>query len=310
MNKLSSSENTRNKFNSIKNYLLVLFILLNISIIGQELEAKVQINTEQLPSLYRENLEVFKFQLEDYLNSTKFTGTNWEWPRIQCSFNLFFISASDEVNYSAQVVINSTRPVEGSENRSLMLNVMDTKWGFQYEKNQSLYFNPNDFNPLNSFLDFYALVIIGLDADSYEPFGGTPFFQEAMRIAIMGGTSGYGDGWGTSSASYNKRGFIEDATSASFQQFRQDIFDYHYNGLDVFYREPNTTYKSITKLVDNLVTLKKITSRRSPFINSFFDSKSGEIISYLKNYDDRSIFSKLQKVDPAHTTKYIEAEEK
>jgi len=310
MKKLVARNNKRNNFNWIKNYLIVLIMLASTSIFGQELDAKVQINTEQLQSRYRENLEVFKFQLEEYLNNTKFSNTNWEWPRIQCSFNLFFTSASDDVNYSAQVVINSTRPVEGSENRSLMLNVMDNKWNFQYEKNQSLYFNPNDFDPLTSFLDFYALVIIGLDADSYEAFGGTPFYQEAMRIAIMGGTTGYADSWGTSSSTYNKRGFIEDATSASFQQFRQDIFDYHYNGLDVFYREPQTTFNSITKLVDNLVKLKKATNRRSPFINSFFDSKSGEIISYLKQFDDRSIFTKLQKVDPAHTTKYIEAEEK
>ncbi len=74
--------------------------------------------------------------------------------KLKCSFNIFFTSASEEVNYSAQVVINSTRPVEGSENRSLMLNIMDSKWTFQYQKNQSIYFNPTDFSPLTSFLDF------------------------------------------------------------------------------------------------------------------------------------------------------------
>jgi uncharacterized protein DUF4835 len=294
----------------MKKYLIVIFLLLNLNIWGQELEATVQINTEQLQTLYRENLEVFKFQLKEYLNNTKFTNNNWEWPKIKCSFNIFFTSASNETNYTAQVVINSTRPVEGTENRSLMLNVMDSKWSFIYEKNQSIYYNPTDFDALTSFLDFYGLVIIGMDADSYEAFGGTTFFQEAMRISIMGGSTGYSDSWGTSSSSYNKRGFVEDATSAGFQQFRQDIFDYHYNGLDVFYREKEATYKSIAKLVDNLVKLKKATNRRSPFINAFFDAKSGEIISYLKNYPDRTIFSKLLKIDPAHTTKYIEAEER
>lgn len=294
----------------MKKYFIVIFLLLNLNIWGQELEATVQINTEQLQSVYRENLEVFQFQIEEYLNNTKFTNDNWEWPKIECSFNIFFTSASNETNYTAQVVINSTRPVEGTENRSLMLNVMDSKWSFIYEKNQSIYYNPTDFDALTSFLDFYGLVIIGMDADSYEPFGGTTFFQEAMRISIMGGSTGYSDSWGTSSSSYNKRGFIKDATSAGFQQFRQDIFDYHYNGLDVFYREKEATYKSIAKLVDNLVKLKKTTNRRSPFISAFFDAKAGEIISYLKDYPDRTIFSKLLKIDPAHTTKYIEAEER
>ena len=294
----------------MKKYMAVIFLLLNLNIWGQELEATVQINTEQLQSAYREKLESFKFQIEEYLNNTKFTNDTWDWPRIKCSFNIFFTSSSNETNYSGQVVINSTRPVEGSENRSLMLNVMDNKWSFIYEKNQSIYYNPTDFDPLTSFLNFYALVIIGLDADSYEPFAGTSFFQEAMRISIMGGTTGYSASWGTSSSTYNKRGFIEDATSAGFQQFRKDIFDYHYNGLDVFYRDKEATYKAITKLVNNLVKLKKSTNRRSPFINAFFDAKSGEIISYLEDYSDRTIFTKLLKVDPAHTTKYIEAEER
>ena len=294
----------------MKKLVVIVLFLLSINIWGQELEATVQINAEQLQSVYKENLEVFKFQMEEYLNNTKFTNGTWEWPRIKCSFNIFFTAASNETNYSAQVVINSTRPVEGSENRSLMLNIMDNKWSFIYEKNQSLYYEPTDFDPLTSFIDFYSLLIIAMDADSYEPFAGTPFFQEAMRISIMGGSTGYSSSWGTSSSSYNKRGFVEDATNAGFQQFRQDVFDYHYNGLDVFSRDKEATYKAINKLVNNLVKLKKSINRRSPFITAFFDAKSGEIISYLEDYPDRTIFTKLLKVDPAHTTKYIEAEER
>ena len=292
-----------------KNIFFALVLFSITSIYSQELDATVQINTEQLQSVYKENLEIFQTQIEDYLNNTKFTGDNWEWPKIKCNFNLFFTDASDEINYTAQVVINSTRAVEGTENRSLMFNVMDNKWSFQYEKNQSIYFELTTFNPLTSFLDFYALLIIGTDADSYEPFGGTPFYREALNIAIMGGSTGYSDSWGTSSSSYNKRGYIEDATSAGFQRFRQDIFEYHYNGIDVFYRDREEAYKSFVKLVDNLAKLKKMTNRRSPFINAFFDAKSGEMISYLEDYPDRSIFTKLIKIDPAHTSKYIEAEE-
>ncbi|MCF6269843.1 MAG: DUF4835 family protein [Melioribacteraceae bacterium] len=295
----------------MKKFIFLILILYSFSTsYSQELEATVQINMEQLQTVYKENLEVFKQQIEDYLNTTKFTGGNWEWPKIKCSFNMFFTVADGEINYSAQVVVNSIRSIEGTENRSLMLNIMDNKWSFQYEKNQSIYFDPTIFNALTSFLDFYALVIIGTDSDSYEPFGGTPYFQGAMSIAILGGTTGYSDSWGTSSSNYNKRGFIEDATGAGFQKFRQDIFDYHYNGLDVFYRDKEEAYKSFEKLVNNLVKWKNTTNRRSPFVNAFFDAKSGELISYLQDYPDRSIFTKLIKVDPAHTSKYIEAEDR
>ena len=292
-----------------------LFVILFVAIaytssFGQELQATVQVNDEQLQTVYKENLVPFQAQIEEYLNTTKFTGESWEWDKIQCNFNIFFTSASSETSYSAQIVVTSSRPIEGSDGRSLMLSVMDNNWSFLYEMNQSIYFNPTYFDPLASFLDYYAFLIIALDSDSYEPFGGTFAFQEALRIAVQGGSTGYSDTWALRTENYNKRGVVEDATSARFQNLRQDFYDYHYNGLDVFSKDRNATYNSITKLINNVATLKKTLNRRSSYLTVFFDAKHGEIISYLEDYEDRSIFSVLQRVDPAHTTKYIEAQDK
>lgn len=290
---------------------MVLFLVITYtSNFSQELKATVQVNFEQLQTVYKENLVPFQAQIEEYLNTTKFTGETWEWEKIQCSFNIFFTSASSETNYTAQIVVNSSRPIEGSDNRSLMLNVMDNKWSFLYEMHQSVYFNPTEFDPLTSFLDYYAFLIIALDSDSYEPFGGTTAYQEALRIAVQGSSTGYADSWALRTENYNKRGTVEDATSAAFQTLRQDFYDYHYNGLDVFNKDRNATYSSITKLINNVAKLKKTLNRRSSYLTIFFDAKSGEMISYLEDYEDRSIFSVLQRVDPAHTTKYIEAEDK
>ena len=292
----------------MKKLFVILFIAItNTSSFGQELQATVQVNFEQLQSVYKENLVPFKANVEEYLNTTKFTGESWEWDKIQCSFNIFFTSASSETNYSAQIVVTSSRPIEGSDTRSLMLNVMDNKWSFIYEMNQSIYFNPTYFDPLASFLNYYAFLIIALDSDSYEPFGGTFEYKEALRIAVQGSSTGYADSWALRTENYNKRGVVEDATSAGFQTLRQDIYDYHYNGLDIFRKDRNAAYNSITKLINNVAKLKKTLNRRSSFLTVFFDAKHREIISYLEDYEDRSIFSILQRVDPAHTTKYLEA---
>lgn len=293
----------------MKKLILIIFLVFTCTqSFGQELQATVQVNFEQLQTVYKENLVPFKNQIEEYLNTTKFTGGTWEWDRIQCNFNIFFTSASNETNYTTQVVITSSRPIEGSDKRSLMLSVMDNKWAFLYEMNQSIYFNPSYFDALTSFLDFYAFLIIALDSDSYEPFAGTPWYQEALRIAVQGGSTGYADQWALKSDSYNKRALVEDATSAGFQKFRQDFFNYHYNGLDLYAKDPDATYNSIVTLVNDLAQLKKTLNRRSSLLTIFFDAKSGEIINHLEDYEDRSIFSVLQRVDPAHTTKYIEAQ--
>ena len=147
----------------MKKLFVILFVAITYtSSFGQELQATVQVNFEQLQTVYKENLVPFQQQIEEYLNTTKFTGESWEWDKIQCNFNIFFTSASSETNYSAQIVVTSSRPVEGSDSRSLMLSVMDNKWSFLYEMNQSIYFNPTYFDPLASFLDYYAFLAISV----------------------------------------------------------------------------------------------------------------------------------------------------
>lgn len=283
-------------------------LLMQFSVaIGQELDANVEINNEQLPNAARDRLNNFKSQVEDYLNNTKFTEGNWEGDRIKCTFNIFFTGAIDETTYSAQLVVVSQRPVEGSQRNSLMLNVLDNQWAFVYEKNQSMYFNQTDFDPLVSLLNYYAYLIIGFDMDSYYRLGGTDFFSKALNICIKGGGSKFAKGWQLESTSYNRRALIDNLLNARYQQLRQDIFDYHYNGLDIFTANNAAAVNNMVKLVRNLEKVKAQLDARSVFLKVFFDAKAGEIVDYLKGKVDNSVFESLRKIDPPHISKYDEA---
>lgn len=289
--------------------LLFVLLLIPAFISAQELDANVIINYEQLSNSYKEKLVDFKNEVENYLNNNQFSGQPWEWAKIKCNFNIFFTSASNETQYSAQVVITSQRPLEGRENHSLMLSILESGWKFEYEQNQAFYFNPTVFDPLTSFLDFFAFMIIGWDSDSYEPYGGSDYFKEALNIAVQGSNSAYSDGWVSKSSAYNKRAWVEELLEANFQQFRQDFYDYHYNGLDLYYQNKKKTYQSIEKLVNNLAELKNKINRRSVLLNVFFEAKSGEIIDYMKEWGNESVFEQLKKVDPQRISKYMEAVE-
>jgi hypothetical protein len=200
-----------------------LFSLISLNINAQELEAKVTINNEQLAVKYREHLVNFALEVETYLNTNQFTGSRWEWPRIKCHFNIFFTAAGGETSYSAQAVITSSRPIEGTENNSLMFSALDNTWSFEYEVGQPMYFEQTDFDPLTSFLDFYAFLILGLDSDSYEAFAGNDFFNQALRIAVLGSSSSYSDAWIRKSSNYNKRALVEDLLDATYTQFRNPV---------------------------------------------------------------------------------------
>lgn len=288
---------------------LLLFIFLApVVLFSQELDATVTINFEQLTAAYKDKLDNFQSQIQDYLNSNKFSSDNWEGDKIKCSFNVFFTAASNETQYTAQLVVVSQRPIEGSQYNSLMLNIFDNSWTFNYERGQSMYFNQSIFDPLTSMLDFYAYIIIGFDMDSYYPLGGSDLFSKALSISLLGSSSRYPKGWMSESTTYNRRVLVDNLLDAKYQQFRQDIFDYSYNGIDLI-NSPDTREQAtmnIIKLINNLYKIKDKIDSRSVLMKVFFDAKAGEIVEYLKDYPDKSIFEKLKKIDPPHTAKYEE----
>jgi hypothetical protein len=293
--------------------LILILLLLPMLVKAQELDATVLVNYEQLETAAKERLVNFQQTVEGYLNSTKFTSQQWAEERIKCTFNIFFTSASGETRYNAQLVVSSQRSVYDSQMNSLMLSILDNEWSFKYEKNQQMYFDPLDFNPLNGMFDFYANIIIGFDLDSYgpDPLGGTEYFNQACQIAIKGANSGYSDAWQSTSSAYNKRGLVEDITNGKFSLFREDYMDYHYNGIDVI---ANPKYKklaqeNIVKLIDNLAEIKDQIDSRSVLMKVFFDAKAGEIVNNLKDYPDKKIFEILKIINPSNISKYNLAEQ-
>lgn len=291
----------------MKRLIVLMFLILPAFLMAQELDAKVTVNMDKLQAKNKDLLADFGQAIEDYLNSNRFTGNNWEGDKIKCAFNIFFDSAPDDIHYTAQVNITSLRPIYKSNRSSLMLNVLDNNWTFIYQRGQSLYFNPNQFDPLVSFLDYYAFLIIGLDADSYNKLGGSDLFSNAFNTVMLASNSSTPSGWDKTSGSYSRKTLIQELVDEKYRLFREDYFDYHYNGLDLFSEKPAEAQKSIVKMISDLDQLSVKLNIRGLLFKTFFDAKSSEIVSYLNGYPDKSVFTTLKKIDPPHITKYDEA---
>lgn len=281
-----------------------LLLVLSAKVFSQELHCKVDVNFESLPVNNRELLADFANVVENYMNTTRFTNEDWAM-KIECSMSIFFISAGSDIDYTAQVVIVSQRPVYQSSNNSPILTVNDGQWQFKYQKGQALYANQSTFDPLTSFLDFYAMIIIGMDADTFEEFGGTPYFKRAQDIVNLGAVSSSNLGWLSSSAVYSRWGLVNDILSEKYAKFRSAIFDYHQYGIDSFNKNKETAYQNIKHLIDVLWEMYERTgSINSVYVRTFFDAKNGEIIEYLKSKPESELFARLKKIDPPHSSKY------
>lgn len=291
----------------MKKLIIFCFILVSGISYAQELKCDVIVNYESLPVNNRELLAGFDQVIEDYMNLTNFTGENWAGPKIPCTFNIFFVSASSDVSYTAQAVIVSQRPIYKTINFTQMLTVNDNAWSFSYEKGQSLYANQSTFDPLTGFLDYYANVIIGYDMDSYLELGGTKYFSRAFDIVNLGNSSSFPGGWQTTSLStYSRWNLVSDLLNDKYRPFREAFYNYHYNGLDIYNENKTVALEQITNFVTTLEQMKSKVDLNTVLIKTFFDAKYGEIANYLKNTNNADLFTALKKIDPSHISKYDE----
>ncbi|MCS7053858.1 MAG: DUF4835 family protein [Ignavibacterium sp.] len=289
----------------LKKFLVYLFIIFLAKSFAQELNCKVTVNYEGLQIRNRELLADFASVIENYLNSTQFNNEPWEGDKIDCNFNIFFTGASSDVEYTAQVVIVSTRPVYKSDRQSPMLTINDPNWSFRYEKGQALYSNQAVYDPITSFLDFYANIIIGWDWDSWSELGGNANFQKAFSIANLGMNSNYRKGWERGSEAYNRTRFCDDLLNEKFRPFREAFYEYHY-GIDYFQVDKRQAQNHIVNLINVLFEMRSKIDINSVLIRTFFDAKYGEIVDLLKDYPDKTIVDKLKRIDPSHISKYNE----
>jgi hypothetical protein len=225
--------------------------------------------------------------------------------KIDCSLTIFFTSASGD-DYSAQVVLVSTRPVFRSTRQSPMLTISDPNWSFRYVQNQAMYANQATFDPITTFLDFYANLVIGFDWETWAELGGTPYFNKAFNLITLSLGSQYKKGWEQTSASYSRWGLCQDLLNDNYRAFREAFYVYHY-GVDEIQVRKKDGQDKIAAMVNVLEDMQKKTGINSVLIKLFFDTKNGEFIELLKDYPDYNIFNRLKKVDPAHSAKYDEA---
>ncbi|MFZ0453551.1 MAG: DUF4835 family protein [Ignavibacteriaceae bacterium] len=288
----------------------LLFILISFTtlIFPQELNCTVTLSTGNISISARDKLQDFAQKVQDYMNKTQFTNdpAYQNGAKIDCSMNIFVLSAANDINYTAQVVVTSLRPIYKSQDNSLVLSINDNTWSFSYDPGQAFYRNQSVFDPITGFLDYYAYIIIGFDLDTWNKLGGTPYFSKASDIASLGAVSAFSSGWNKNSNSYSRRGLVDDLLNDKFRPFRESIYDYYY-GIDIYSMNKAEGQKHIVKLVGVLQDLRAKMDLNTVLIKVFFDAKAGEIVDKLKTYPDKEkIFTALKKIDPAHAGKYDE----
>ena len=84
---------------------------------------------------------------------------------------------------------------------------------------------------IESHLAYYAMLIIGLDLDSFSPTGGTDVLQRCMVLVNNAQNLGFA-GWKSFEDNRNRFAIINDYLDEAMKPFRQLQYDYYRKGLD------------------------------------------------------------------------------
>ncbi|MCS6988236.1 MAG: DUF4835 family protein [Chloroherpetonaceae bacterium] len=292
-------------------------LALSPALLGQELQVDVRVNVEQLPAEARVRLVNFRQTVMDYLNRHRWTNNpefETDEDRIQCQIEFTFLSANVNVapaQYSAQMFVGASRPIYRSLRSSSLLRMLDANVNFAYDERQNvLIHNELVFTPLGTLLDYYAYLILAFDADTFDKHGGTPLFTKAFNIRQLAQTQATGNfarGWRADDGGGDNRAqMIQEYLDPRFLPFREEFYNYHYNGLDEFHKDPD---KARRRIADALKKIAEIDARfpRSLVVKRFFEAKAIEIGEIFKNASPelkQEVYLVLRRVDPSRGNVY------
>lgn len=286
----------------IASFIFIFFVGLGYA---QQLNCTVQINSNKLASTNQQLFKNLKNSISDFVNKTDWTGDEYKQnEKIECSM-VINLNSYDSNQFTATIQVQSSRPIFNSTYSSPVFNYNDNDFSFRYIEFENLQFNPSTFDSnLVSVLAYYSYMILGFDADTYSPMGGNKNYETAQQIMTVAQQGGY-KGW-SQSENQNRYYLVTDILSGTYDAYRETLYQYHREGLDLM---SSDTKAAKDKILGSIDTLSKIYSvRPNAFLTRvFFDAKVDEIVSILSGGPKVSLtetLDKLNKMSPLNVTKW------
>lgn len=279
---------------------------------AQEIDATVTVNMEQLDPERRMHVSSMERDVMNYINNQRFTSIEWDGPKIPVDITIYLSGGNRNV-FAGRLFIASRRQLlDTEEGSSIALRMLDNKWNFPYSQGANLSFNQMRFDEFTSLLDFYMMIVIGMDLDTYGELDGTIAYEQAKQVLLLGANRG-ADGWSTYAApgEFTKFTLVTELTDLRYHDFRKMIFEYYVDGLDLMASDKSTALENIAETLEDMADFKhKKMVGPSALLQAFFDAKSRELAGLFEGYKNKTVFDKLIYLDPTNSMLYQDASRK
>lgn len=277
---------------------------------AQELNCSVTINTPKLQTTDPKVFQTLKTTIENFMNNQRWTSEVYEQQeRINCKIQITIESELSPTRFQGEIIVQASRPIYNSDYQTFIFNHADKQFTFDYEQFQPVEYARDVFNNnLVSVLAFYAHIIIGLDADSFAPLGGSDVFQRANEILtiVPEAVKQTYKGWLPSENNRNRYWMIENILNPKLLPWRQAMYQYHRQGLDVMADKPVLGKNNIAEALSKIDQVNRNVPNLM-IMQMFANFKREEIIEVFKagtpNERDM-VVQYMSRIDAANTSKY------
>ena len=172
--------------NKYFNFNTVIFLLTGSFAWSQFVEINAELDMRRLSEGDRQLFDTMADDIENYYLNTQFS-TDLSDLEMVIDIRLVLESVS---RGGSQTTINA---------QAIFSNKLDQYFyakgiQFPYEKGRQIIYT-SIFEPLASFLDYYAFMFIATELDIWEYMGGTSFYTKAIELADLGKDSDWSNGW-------------------------------------------------------------------------------------------------------------------
>jgi hypothetical protein len=290
-----------------KNILVVISLLFfAVHVNAQELNCTVQINSDQIQGSNKSVFNTLQKSITEFVNNRKWTELTFaNTEKIECTFNITIKKVEDNL-YTAEIQVQSRRPIFNSTYNSTLLNFKDNTFSFDYKEFDILEMNEATITSnLTAVIAYYAYIVIGYDMDSYSRLGGTSAFQAAESIvnAAQGANL---SGWKAFENSRNRYALTSNLLDEAFKKYRNYFYEYHRLGLDEM---STNAVNARARIAEGLPILREANRARPSaiVISSFMDAKTDELVNVFSKAPTKEKTEAVQilsDVNPTQTARY------
>ena len=290
-----------------RNLILILIVCLPAIAGAQEFMCQVSINSAQVEGSEKKIFQTLQTELYEFVNNRKWTNYVYKTEeRIECSMMITITERISSDQFKARVNVVLQRPVYKTSYNTNLLNLVDKDFDFKYVELQPLEYNDDAYTSnLTSMVAYYLYIMLGLDADSFSKFGGTPYFEKARNV-VNSAQNSPDRGWKAFESLKNRYWLVENLMNNTYSAYREGLYSYHRLGLDLMSDNMDLGRNGINDCLEDIQKVNR--EKTGLFITQLFiDAKKDELINIYSQaapMDKTKAINILKEIDPANGSRY------